>query len=128
MTYVEVKLLHTVFAALSIGGFILRGFWMLSGSALLRHRLSRTLPHVNDTLFLLAGIWMIVLLSVNPLAQPWLVTKFAGLVAYIVLGTVALKRGKTRNIRAISFLAAIAVYAYVVGVAILKSPLGWLAA
>ena len=70
---------------------------------------------------------MLVLLSANPFAQPWLVTKFAGLIAYILLGTVALKRGKTKNIRAAAFVAAITVYAYVIGVALSKSPLGWLA-
>jgi hypothetical protein len=34
----------------------------------------------------------------NPLDQPWLLAKIIGLLAYIGLGTVALKRGKTKAI------------------------------
>jgi uncharacterized membrane protein SirB2 len=125
MIYIKVKLLHTIFAALSITGFMLRGYWMLRQTPLLHHRLTRTLPHVNDTLLLLAGVWLVFALSINPFAQPWLLAKFAGLLAYIVLGTIALKRGRTAGIRKSTLLAAIAVYAYVVGVAITKSPLSW---
>lgn len=127
MIYIKVKLLHAVFASLSIGGFILRGVWMLRDSPLLQHRLSRTLPHVNDTLLLLAGIWLIVSVSLNPFTQPWLLAKFGGLIAYIVLGSVALKRGRTRTAKTIAFIAAIGTYAYMVGVALSKSPLSWLA-
>jgi uncharacterized membrane protein SirB2 len=127
MIYIKVKLLHTAFASISIIGFVLRGIWMLRESPLLQHRLSKTLPHINDTLLLLAGIWMIALLSLNPFTQPWLVAKFSGLIAYIVLGSIALKRGKTRPVKTIAFIAAIAVYAYITGVALSKSPLSWLA-
>ncbi len=127
MIYIKIKLLHTVLATLSIAGFVLRGYWMLRDSPWLEHRMTRTLPHVNDTLFFLAGAWMVWLLAVNPFTQPWLITKFVGLGVYVLLGTVALRRGKTRETRTVALVGAIAVYAYVVGVALSKSPLGWLA-
>jgi uncharacterized membrane protein SirB2 len=63
----------------------------------------------------------------NPLAVPWLGAKVAALVLYIVAGTVALKRGRTPRARATAFAAALAVYAYIVSVALTKQPLGPLA-
>ncbi len=125
MIYIKVKLLHATLAALSIGGFVLRGYWMLRGSPLLQHRLTKTLPHINDTLFFLAGVWLAWRLAINPLGEPWLVAKLVGLLVYIGLGTVALKRGSTIEIRLVAFVLAIAVFAYITGVALAKSPLSW---
>jgi uncharacterized membrane protein SirB2 len=49
------------------------------------------------------------------------------LVVYFGLGTVALKRGRTRGVRVVAFAAAIATFGYIVSVAITKTPLGFLA-
>jgi uncharacterized membrane protein SirB2 len=53
-----------------------------------------------------------------PLAQPWLTAKVGALLLYIVLGSVALKRGRSKGIRAAAFLAALATFAYIVAVAL----------
>lgn len=127
MAFMLTKMLHTFAAVLTICGFILRGYWMMSGSELLQHRLTKVLPHIVDTVFLLAGIALVWMMSLNVITQPWLLAKFAGLVVYIVLGTVAIKRGKTKEIRVMAFAGALAVYAWVVGVAIAKTPASWLA-
>lgn len=100
---------------------------MLSDSALLGHKATRIVPHVIDTLFLLSGIAMLVIAAINPFAQAWLLAKFAGLIAYIVLGTIAIRRGRDKNVRAVAFVAAIAVFGYVVGVGMSRSPASWLA-
>ena len=127
MAFMLTKMLHTFTAVLTICGFILRGYWMMRESPLLQHRVTKILPHVIDTLFLLAGIALVWMMGLNVFTQPWLLAKFAGLIAYIVLGTFALKRGKTMEIRVTAFVGALAVYAWVVGVAISKSPASWLA-
>lgn len=127
MAFMLIKMLHTFTAVLTICGFILRGYWMMRESPLLRHRVTRIAPHVVDTLFLLAGIALVWMLALNVFTQPWLLAKFAGLIAYILLGTIALKRGKTIEIRITAFVGALAVYAWVVGVAISKSLASWLA-
>lgn len=127
MIYIKMKMLHSVLALASICGFALRGYWMLSGSALLQRTATRIIPHINDALLLATGIWLLVSLSVNPFAEPWLLAKFTGLVVYILLGMVALKRGRTRPIRLIALISAIAVFVYIIGVAIAKSPFSWLA-
>ena len=58
-----------------------------------------------------------------PFVQGWLTAKFFGLLAYILLGTMALKRGETRNQRAVFLILALAAYAYIVGVALTRNPL-----
>ena len=125
--YTTLKLVHMTAAALTISGFILRGYWMLSDSAKLQHPLVRVLPHVIDTVFLLAGIGLIMTLHLPVLLPGWLQIKIAALLVYIVLGTIALKRGKTRRVRAVAFVMALLTFAYVVGVALNKSGASWFA-
>lgn len=125
--YLALKLVHVTSAVLTISGFLLRGYWMMSSSALLLHPVTRVLPHIIDTVFLLSGIAMLFMLSLNPFNVPWLVAKFAGLIVYIVLGTIALKRGRTRQLRVLALAGAFLVFAYVVGVALSRSPASWLA-
>lgn len=127
MIYLIIKHLHALSAVITITGFVLRGYWMVTGSDKLQHRITRIAPHVVDTVFLLSGIAMLAMLSLNPFSQGWLVAKFAGLIAYILLGTLAIRRGSTLQIRIIAFVGALSVFSYIVGVALSKSPLSWLA-
>ena len=124
--YFTLKTLHLCTAALAICGFILRAYWMIAQPELLERRSVRVLPHVNDTLFLLSGIALLVVLQLPVLGQDWLIAKIAGLVAYVVFGTIALKRGRTLRQRILAAALAIAVFAYIVGAALYKSPSSWL--
>ena len=126
--YFVLKQLHSAAALASLGFFVLRGLLMLGDSAALRGRVLRIVPHVVDTLLLLAGIGLAYLLRQVPGASPWLTAKLVALVLYIVLGSVALKRGQTKQIRALAFVAALAVFAYIVGVAMNKNVWSWLSA
>ena len=127
MTYLIIKYLHMLFAGLTISGFVVRGYWMMTGSDRLQNPVTRVLPHIADTVFLSSGIAMLVMLSLNPLSQSWLVAKLTGLILYILFGTVAIRRGPSREIRIAAFVAALSMFAYVVGVALAKSPASWLA-
>ena len=126
MLYLIFKYAHVVAAVTTISGFVLRGYWMLVDSKKLQHPVTRIAPHIIDTVFLLAGIGLIWLLRLEPLKQPWLIAKFTGLIVYVLLGTVAIRRGPTKEIRTIAFASAVAVFAYIVGVALTRSPLSWL--
>jgi uncharacterized membrane protein SirB2 len=64
-------------------------------------------------------------LGYSPLEQPWLATKIVALLLYIVIGSVAIKRGKTRRIRLIAWIAAQGVFFYIVSVALTHNPLPW---
>ena len=127
MGYLIIKHLHTLLALLTISGFVVRGYWMMTNADKLQHRMTRVAPHILDTVFLASGIAMLVLLSLNPLSQSWLLAKFAGLIVYILLGSVAIRRGSTLQVRALAFVGALSAFAYVVGVALSKSPASWLA-
>jgi len=123
MSYLALKHLHVTCVVLSGLGFALRGWWMLNDSPLLRARLTRVVPHVVDTLLLGSALLMAWQSSQYPFAQGWLTAKFFGLLAYILSGTMALKRARTRG-RRVAFLAlALLAYAYIVGVALTRNPL-----
>lgn len=120
MLYLTIKQLHVLFVALSLGGFLVRGWWMLRGSPLLHHPATRVLPHVNDTALLAAGVGLSVITHQYPLAQEWLTAKLAALLLYIVLGTLALKRGRTPAARTLAFAGALLTFGYMVGVAVTR--------
>ena len=123
--YVFLKATHVACVALSYAGFLVRGVWMMRGSPLLARRWVAIAPHVVDTLLLASAIGLAYLLRLNPLAQPWLAAKIVALVLYIVLGTIALKRGRTRAIRIGAWIAAQLVFLYIVAVALTRSPTPW---
>jgi uncharacterized membrane protein SirB2 len=66
------------------------------------------------------------MLRLAPSDAPWLLAKIVGLVVYVGLGVVALRPGGSRTVRASAWLAALAVVAWIVSVAMTKSPLGFL--
>jgi uncharacterized membrane protein SirB2 len=123
MIYEALKTLHVGCVIASGAGFAARGVLMLAGAPLLRARFVRIAPHVVDTLLLAAAIGMAVLARLSPLAHPWLAAKIVGLVAYILLGAVALRHGRSRRVRAGAFVAALLAFAYIVGTALTRDPL-----
>ena len=126
MIYLTLKHLHVTCVILSGLGFCLRGGWMLAESPLLRHRLAGVVPHIVDTLLLGSALTLAWLSSQYPFGQGWLTAKFLGLLAYIGLGTMALKRGPTKTARTGYFFLALLAYAYIVSVALTRNPSPWL--
>lgn len=126
MSYLALKHLHVTCVVLSGLGFVVRGWWMLNESIWLKARLVRIFPHVVDTLLLGSALTMAYLSGQYPFAQGWLTAKLFGLLAYIACGTMALKRGKTKRTRVIFLCLAVLSYAYIVSVALTRSPyIGW---
>lgn len=123
MNYYLIKHLHVTSALLSILFFVIRAYWSVNESALLQGRIVKVLPHIIDTVLLVCGI--ILAIMIGPF-QPWIVAKVVALILYIGVGTVAIKRGKTPRGRATAALVAIAIFMYIVGVAIRHDPLSWL--
>lgn len=120
MNYLAFKHLHLTCVGLSATLFLVRGLLMLWRPEALRARWARVLPHAVDTVLLSAAIGMLVVGQINPLDAPWLLAKIGALLVYIGLGTVALKRGRTRGVRLGAWLAALAVLLYIVVVALTK--------
>ncbi|MDE2298814.1 MAG: SirB2 family protein [Burkholderiales bacterium] len=126
MDYLVLKTIHMSAVALSVTGFFGRGIGALAGARWVRSRLARTLPHVVDSVLLLSAIALAWRLRLDPLATPWLMAKIIGLLAYIVLGMVALRPGRPWPVRATAWVLALLTFGYIVSVAITKSPAGWL--
>jgi uncharacterized membrane protein SirB2 len=118
------KLIHMSCALLSIGGFTLRGYWMLTENLLLNHRAAKIFPHIIDTLLLASAIGMLLVWKTSPLELNWLIAKILGLLAYIFLGMIALRFGRTKKEKGIAWLLALLSAAYIVSVAYSKNPLG----
>jgi len=122
-----VKYLHVSCALLSGLGFFVRGLWMLNDSPTLHARWVKITPHLIDSLLLASAITLATQWSLSPLQQPWLAAKIGALLLYIVLGSIALKHGKTRIIRTVAWLAGLTSYAYIVSCALTKSSWGFIA-
>jgi uncharacterized membrane protein SirB2 len=119
MGYALAKQVHLATVVLSWLLFFVRGVWMIADSPRLDARWVRVAPHVNDTVLLLAAIYLATFYGL----QPWIVAKIVALVAYILIGTVALRRGPTKPVRIAAWLAAQALFVYIVAVAVTKHPL-----
>ncbi len=111
------KYLHVAFVITSLCGFLLRFAVRLRRGRRLGG-MWRIAPHVIDTGLLVTGLWMALRFRWSPLEQPWLMAKLAALAFYIVLGAVALRRGAP-----MAAVAAVAIFGYIVAVAVTKSPM-----
>lgn len=126
-TYLALKHLHLTAVILSFALFVLRGLWMLADSPHLQRRWVRIVPHLVDTVLLASAIGLTLMLRQYPFVNGWLTAKVLALIAYIILGSIALKRGPTKPIRAVAWVAALATFGYIVSVALTRHPLGFLA-
>lgn len=126
--YILVKYVHVTTVVLSLTGFFLRGMLMMRESPLINARWIKVLPHINDTILLVAALSLAVMSGQYPFVVSWVTAKVLGLIAYIILGSLALRAGSTRRTRIISWLAAMAVFAWIVSVALTRQPMGFLVA
>ncbi len=122
MSYLLLKHFHGTCALTSFTLFFLRGIWSFNGSPIMRQRWIKIVPHIVDTLLLSSALVLAYTIGQYPFVNSWLTAKVIGLLTYIGLGFVALKYGKTRSTRIAAWLAAQAVFVYIVLVAITHNP------
>jgi uncharacterized membrane protein SirB2 len=115
--------LHYLTVTLSLAGFILRGVWMMRDSPLLQARSVKVLPHINDALLIFSALGVAYSVDLYPWEQPWMAAKLVALMVYVLMGTVALKRGSTKAIRVVAWILALLVFTYIALVAMAHSPL-----
>lgn len=123
MDYTTLKTLHVASVMTSYTLFFVRGLWMIAESPRLTARWVRVAPHVVDTVLLASAIAMALMIRQYPFVAGWITAKVLALALYIALGALALKRGKTKALRVGAWIAAQAVFAYIVTVALTKDPL-----
>ncbi|MEO8486352.1 MAG: SirB2 family protein [Betaproteobacteria bacterium] len=127
--YHEIKAVHVATVIASGVVFMLRGVLVQSGAQ--RFAMAPPLRYASyaiDTALLAAALMLVSILPRAAFANHWLTLKLVLLCAYVALGSVALKRGRGPRARAVAFVAALATYGAMVGIARAHHPLGWLRA
>ena len=125
--YLQIKLVH-ICAVLASGGlFALRGIAVHFGAGGFANALPlRFASYAIDTVLLTAALMLLTILPHEMFANGWLALKLVLLPIYVVLGTFALRRGRTPRVRVACWIAALCVYATMLGIARAHHPLGWL--
>jgi uncharacterized membrane protein SirB2 len=123
--YAAIKLTHIATVLASGSLFALRGALMLARSRFTHHAALRYSSYLIDTVLLASAVLLCLILSQYPLTHGWLSAKVGALVAYIVFGSFALKRGRSYAARAVFLAAALAIFVYMLSVARSHHPAGF---
>ena len=122
--YPQIKLVH-VAAVISSGLlFAMRGGAQIAGARWTLAAPLRWLSYFIDTVLLTAALMLVTVLQQYPFVRAWLTVKVLLLVLYVALGSLALKRGRSRGTRLACYLAALAVYLFIASVARAHDPRG----
>ena len=122
--YAEVKLVHVTAAIASGLLFLFRGTAVNWGGSWGMITPIRYLSYSIDIVLLSAALLLLAIVPAVVYSNGWLWLKLALLVLYIGLGTLALKRGRTRAIRRGFFVAAITTYTCMYLIARTHDPVG----
>ena len=125
--YITIRNSHIGFVCASGALFAARGLGVLAGAAWPMEAWVRRLSVAVDVLLLAAGLTLWTLLGLNPAREHWLGAKLVLLLFYIVLGSLALKRAHTRRHKALFFMLALALFGFMVTIALKHNPAGLLA-
>ena len=105
--YPAVKHLHFTFIALSVLLLTVRFVLHLRQSALMEKKLLKIAPHVIDTFLLLSGLTLCFMIQQFPFVDPWMTERIGAVVAYIVLGAIAIKANRNKLFKVFAYLGAI---------------------
>ena len=125
--YLGILSVHVASVVLSGAIFMLRGLLIQIG----RKSFAMTAPvrytsYLVDSVLLVSALLLVVILPWAMFANGWLTVKLILVVVYVVLGTLALKRGRTVNMRRLCYVIALLTFMFIIGIAISHQPLGWL--
>ena len=123
--YPQIKWLHIAMVLSSGSLFLLRGLLVQTGrSGIAMAAPLRYLSYAIDTTLLTAALMLLTILPHGMFSNGWLATKLVLVLLYVMLGTIALKRGRTPRTRAVAYIAALLVFAFVLTIARAHHPLG----
>jgi len=122
--YPQVKQAHVFLALLSGSLFAIRGACVLAGMRWPQALPVKWFSYAVDTALLTAALMLLTILPWAMFGNGWLLAKLALLVAYVVLGVFALRRGRTRPQRALCYGLALLAFGAVYSIARAHHPLG----
>ena len=125
--YPQIRTVHIAAVIASGLLFLLRGASVQLGATWAMAAPLRYLSYSIDTVLLTAALMLVTILHQYPFVHGWLTAKVVLLVVYVVLGSFALKRGRTKTVRVSCWVAALLVYLFIVSIARAHSPFGFAA-
>ncbi|MEX2517614.1 MAG: SirB2 family protein [Gammaproteobacteria bacterium] len=120
-----IKYFHAGLALVSGFYFASRGLWKIGLGRKIQARIWKILPHIIDTLLLVSGMALAIMQALNPSISGWLLVKLGLVVLYIVIGITAF-RCQRPLLSWFSYIAALLVWFWILGIAVHKQPEGWL--
>ena len=91
MQYLFVKYSHQIFVAITILLFNIRFFMLWRHPEKPLAGIWKAMPHLNDTMLLFTGLWLMKITHFSPFNAPWLGMKILLLLVYIVLGMIMMR-------------------------------------
>ncbi|MBI2260746.1 MAG: SirB2 family protein [Caulobacterales bacterium] len=126
--YLQIRTVHI--SAVTASGLLFAargGAFNLLGASWPRFFPVRLASWVVDTVLLSAALMLMTVVRQFPFVDHWLTVKVTLLVVYIGLGTLAFAPARPRSVRIGFWLAALAVFGFIVTVARAHHPLGFFA-
>lgn len=124
--YPQVRFLHILLISLSGGLFALRGACSLANMRWPHWSAVRWTAIVIDTVLLTSAAMLYTMLPKALFGNGWLALKIALVVIYIAIGFIAMRRTQRKTKRVLAYVLALAVFAWIIGIARMHSPWGWL--
>ncbi|MBF8450305.1 SirB2 family protein [Aeromonas dhakensis] len=120
--YFAIKHLHLLLIGLAVLMFMLRFYWLQTGSSRAASARTLRLSGWLNGLVVLSGVLLCLVLDLNPLnnATPWLSEKLTAILVVAFLAMMALRLARSNGIRWFAFLGALGWLFFIAKLAVYK--------
>ncbi|EQB8043728.1 invasion protein [Aeromonas hydrophila] len=120
--YFAIKHLHLLLIGLAVLMFMLRFYWLQTGSSRAASARTLRLSGWLNGLVVLSGVLLCMVLDLNPLnnATPWLSEKLTAILVVAFLAMMALRLARSNGIRWFAFLGALGRVFFIAKLAVYK--------
>ncbi|AUZ74186.1 MULTISPECIES: SirB2 family protein [Aeromonas] len=120
--YFAIKHLHLLLIGLAVLMFMLRFYWLQTGSSRAASARTLSLSGWLNGLVVLSGVLLCMVLDLNPLnnATPWLSEKLTAILVVAFLAMMALRLARSNGIRWFAFLGALGWVFFIAKLAVYK--------
>jgi uncharacterized membrane protein SirB2 len=123
--YLEIRLVHIAAVIVSGSLFFVRGLLLFAAVSWAKAAPLRYLRYTTDTVLLTPALMLTTIIREYPFVDAWLTVKVVLLAVYIGLGVIAFWKGHTEVVRFRAWIAAVAIFGFIISVARTHNPLGF---